>query len=52
MEQCLKEARHAAVFRSRYDDEFRYGYAEAMDQALDMVRDLLDEYHRPRGGAR
>jgi len=52
MEQRLKETRHTAVFGGKYDDEFLDGYTEAIDQALYMVRDLLGDYDRRRGGAR
>lgn len=58
LEQRLKDTRHtaAAVFRGKGDDGFKAGfidgYDKAMDAALHMVRDLLDDYDRPRGGAR
>lgn len=54
LEQRLKDTRRnrTIVNRAGAGAEYLDGYADAVDHALYMVRDLLDDYDRPRGGAR
>lgn len=54
LEQGLKDTHRnrTIVNKTGVSAEYLDGYADAVDHALYMVRDLLGDYDRPRGGAR